>query len=101
MWASVTDDMLAETLERQGKGEEAQGVREEGQRLPRNSSETNAKAKDVKKETKRYIMFIAIDKSQLGGTSQTRRSFMIPFDGHQGRRLIFSAIIDTGMRAGK
>ncbi|OQE92976.1 hypothetical protein PENNAL_c0006G10170 [Penicillium nalgiovense] len=33
MWASVTDDMLAETLERQGKGEEAQGVREEGQRL--------------------------------------------------------------------
>ncbi|KAJ5205516.1 Tetratricopeptide-like helical [Penicillium cf. griseofulvum] len=33
MWASVTDDMLAETLERQGKGEEAQSVREEGQRL--------------------------------------------------------------------
>jgi hypothetical protein len=66
VWASVTDDMLAETLERQGKGEEAQGVREEGQRLV-------AKAKDVKKETKRYIMFIAIDKSQLGGTSQTGR----------------------------
>ncbi|CAG8175824.1 unnamed protein product [Penicillium olsonii] len=33
LWASVTDDMLAETLERQGKGEEAQSVREEGQRL--------------------------------------------------------------------
>lgn len=33
LWASVTDDMLAETLERQGKSEEAQGVREEGQRL--------------------------------------------------------------------
>lgn len=33
LWASVTDEMLAETLERQGKGEEACGVREEGQRL--------------------------------------------------------------------
>ncbi|CAG8373802.1 unnamed protein product [Penicillium salamii] len=33
LWASVTDDMLAETLERQGKGEEAQSVREEGHRL--------------------------------------------------------------------
>ncbi|KAJ5341717.1 Major facilitator superfamily domain general substrate transporter [Penicillium brevicompactum] len=36
LWASVTDDMLAETLERQGKGEEARGVREEGQRLVAN-----------------------------------------------------------------
>lgn len=33
LWASVTDDMLAETLERQGKSDEALGVREEGQRL--------------------------------------------------------------------
>lgn len=33
LWASVTDEMLADTLERQGKGEEARGVREEGQRL--------------------------------------------------------------------
>ncbi|KAJ5233419.1 uncharacterized protein N7469_005185 [Penicillium citrinum] len=33
LWASVTDEMLADTLERQGKGEEANSVREEGQRL--------------------------------------------------------------------
>lgn len=33
LWASVTDEMLADTLERQGKGDEAHGVREEGQRL--------------------------------------------------------------------
>jgi hypothetical protein len=33
LWASVTDEMLADTLERQGKADEAQGVREEGQRL--------------------------------------------------------------------
>jgi hypothetical protein len=33
LWASVTDEMLAETLERQGKGEEAQSVRSEGHRL--------------------------------------------------------------------
>ncbi|KAJ5669249.1 hypothetical protein N7462_010319 [Penicillium macrosclerotiorum] len=33
LWASVTDEMLADTLERQGKNEEARGVREEGQRL--------------------------------------------------------------------
>ncbi|KAJ5613100.1 hypothetical protein N7510_006294 [Penicillium lagena] len=33
LWASVTDEMLAETLERQGKSEEAQNVREEGHRL--------------------------------------------------------------------
>ncbi|KAJ5719632.1 hypothetical protein N7493_007210 [Penicillium malachiteum] len=33
LWASVTDEMLADTLERQGKGDEARGVREEGQRL--------------------------------------------------------------------
>ncbi|KAJ6151077.1 hypothetical protein N7470_007671 [Penicillium chermesinum] len=33
LWASVTDEMLADTLERQGKGEEARGVRDEGQRL--------------------------------------------------------------------
>ncbi|KAJ5734768.1 hypothetical protein N7533_013171 [Penicillium manginii] len=33
LWASVTDEMLADTLERQGKGEEASSVREEGQRL--------------------------------------------------------------------
>lgn len=31
LWLSVTDEMLADTLERQGKGEEARGVREEGQ----------------------------------------------------------------------
>lgn len=33
LWASVTDEMLAETLERHGKGDEARNVREEGQRL--------------------------------------------------------------------
>lgn len=33
LWASVTDEMLADTLERQGKGDEANSVREEGQRL--------------------------------------------------------------------
>lgn len=33
LWVSVTDEMLADTLERQGKGEEALGVRDEGQRL--------------------------------------------------------------------
>ncbi|KAJ5873484.1 uncharacterized protein N7473_013357 [Penicillium subrubescens] len=33
LWASVTDEMLAETLERHGKGDEALSVREEGQRL--------------------------------------------------------------------
>ncbi|KAJ6024572.1 hypothetical protein N7540_005369 [Penicillium herquei] len=33
LWASVTDEMLADTLERQGKADEARGVREEGQRL--------------------------------------------------------------------
>lgn len=33
LWASVTDEMLADTLERQGKGDEARAVREEGQRL--------------------------------------------------------------------
>ena len=33
LWASVTDEMLADTLERQGKSDEAHGVREEGQRL--------------------------------------------------------------------
>ncbi|BDD61819.1 hypothetical protein MPDQ_006250 [Monascus purpureus] len=33
LWVSVTDVMLAETLERQGKGEEAKPVREEGQRV--------------------------------------------------------------------
>jgi hypothetical protein len=33
LWVSVTDDMLAETLERQGKGEEARGVREEAHRV--------------------------------------------------------------------
>ncbi|KAJ5934005.1 hypothetical protein N7454_006334 [Penicillium verhagenii] len=33
LWASVTDEMLADTLERQGKSDEARGVREEGQRL--------------------------------------------------------------------
>ncbi|KAH8431286.1 uncharacterized protein LDX57_008948 [Aspergillus melleus] len=33
LWVSVTDEMLAETLERQGKNEEAMGVREEGHRV--------------------------------------------------------------------
>ncbi|KAL4801379.1 cohesin loading factor-domain-containing protein [Aspergillus unguis] len=33
LWVSVTDDMLAETLDRQGKGEEASGVRDEGNRV--------------------------------------------------------------------
>lgn len=33
LWASVTDEMLADTLERQGKTDEARGVREEGGRL--------------------------------------------------------------------
>ncbi|PYH48243.1 uncharacterized protein BP01DRAFT_371812 [Aspergillus saccharolyticus JOP 1030-1] len=33
LWVSVTDEMLAETLERQGKNEEAKGVREEGHRV--------------------------------------------------------------------
>lgn len=33
LWVSVTDEMLAETLERQGKNEEAAGVREEGHRV--------------------------------------------------------------------
>lgn len=33
LWASVTDEMLADTLERQGKDEEARDVRAEGQRL--------------------------------------------------------------------
>ncbi|KAL2217140.1 cohesin loading factor-domain-containing protein [Thermoascus aurantiacus ATCC 26904] len=33
LWVSVTDEMLAETLERQGKGEEARSVREEGRRV--------------------------------------------------------------------
>ena len=33
LWVSVTDEMLAETLERQGKNDEAMGVREEGHRL--------------------------------------------------------------------
>lgn len=33
LWVSVTDEMLAETLERQGKNEEATGVREEGHRV--------------------------------------------------------------------
>ena len=33
LWFSVTGEMMAETLERQGKGEEANGVREEGQRV--------------------------------------------------------------------
>ncbi|KAL5047833.1 hypothetical protein BDW71DRAFT_196578 [Aspergillus fruticulosus] len=36
LWVSVTDDMLAETLERQGKGEEATSVREEGYRVMTN-----------------------------------------------------------------
>ncbi|KAJ6134230.1 hypothetical protein N7523_000552 [Penicillium sp. IBT 18751x] len=33
LWASVTDEMLADTLERQGKSDEARDVRAEGQRL--------------------------------------------------------------------
>ncbi|PYH98865.1 hypothetical protein BO71DRAFT_437774 [Aspergillus ellipticus CBS 707.79] len=33
LWVSVTDEMLAETLERQGKNEESKGVREEGHRV--------------------------------------------------------------------
>ncbi|RHZ52647.1 hypothetical protein CDV55_103004 [Aspergillus turcosus] len=33
LWVSVTDEMLAETLERQGKSEEAEGVRDEGHRV--------------------------------------------------------------------
>ncbi|RDW83954.1 uncharacterized protein DSM5745_04280 [Aspergillus mulundensis] len=33
LWVSVTDDMLAETLETQGKGEEANNAREEGYRV--------------------------------------------------------------------
>lgn len=33
LWGSVTDEMLAETLERQGKSDEARSVREQGQRL--------------------------------------------------------------------
>ncbi|KAE8388816.1 cohesin loading factor-domain-containing protein [Aspergillus alliaceus] len=33
LWVSVTDEMLAETLERQGKNDEAKGVREEGHRV--------------------------------------------------------------------
>lgn len=33
LWVSVTDEMLAETLERQGKGEEAGSVRDEGMRV--------------------------------------------------------------------
>ena len=33
LWVSVTDDMLAETLERQGKGDEAIAVREERERV--------------------------------------------------------------------
>jgi hypothetical protein len=33
LWVSVTDEMLAETLERQGKAEEARGVREEADRV--------------------------------------------------------------------
>lgn len=33
LWVSVTDEMLAETLERQGKSEEAMAVRDEGQRV--------------------------------------------------------------------
>ncbi|KAL4976134.1 cohesin loading factor-domain-containing protein [Aspergillus desertorum] len=36
LWVSVTDNMLAETLERQGKGEEAKSVREEGYRVMTN-----------------------------------------------------------------
>lgn len=33
LWTSVTDEMLAETYERQGKADEAQGTREEGRRF--------------------------------------------------------------------
>ncbi|KAL2785662.1 cohesin loading factor-domain-containing protein [Aspergillus keveii] len=33
LWGSVTDEILADTLERQGKREEANGVREEGNRI--------------------------------------------------------------------
>ncbi|RHZ45777.1 uncharacterized protein CDV56_103559 [Aspergillus thermomutatus] len=33
LWVSVTDEILAETLERQGKSEEAKGVRDEGHRV--------------------------------------------------------------------
>lgn len=33
LWVSVTDEMLAETLERQGKSEEAMAVGDEGQRV--------------------------------------------------------------------
>ncbi|OJJ43782.1 hypothetical protein ASPZODRAFT_135808 [Penicilliopsis zonata CBS 506.65] len=33
LWVSVTDEMLAETLEIQGKNDEARAVREEGQRI--------------------------------------------------------------------
>lgn len=33
LWVSVSDEMLAETLERQGKEGEAMGVRDEGQRV--------------------------------------------------------------------
>ncbi|KAL5334781.1 cohesin loading factor-domain-containing protein [Aspergillus crustosus] len=33
LWVSVTDEVLAETLERQGKGEEANTVRDEGHRV--------------------------------------------------------------------
>jgi hypothetical protein len=33
LWVSVTDEVLAETLERQGKGEEASAVRDEGNRV--------------------------------------------------------------------
>ncbi|KAL3457817.1 cohesin loading factor-domain-containing protein [Aspergillus heterothallicus] len=33
LWGSVTDEILADTLERQGKREEANGVREEGHRI--------------------------------------------------------------------
>lgn len=33
LWVSVSDEMLAETLDRQGKEEEARGVRDEGYRV--------------------------------------------------------------------
>ncbi|KAL4941424.1 hypothetical protein BDV06DRAFT_212640 [Aspergillus oleicola] len=33
LWGSVTDEMLADTLERQGKGDEASNVRDEGHRV--------------------------------------------------------------------
>lgn len=33
LWVSVTDQMLAETLDRQGKADEARAVREEADRL--------------------------------------------------------------------